>query len=95
LFYPKSHFVAFFTAFVDYIEAGNIVACPSSALSSFWLWSPSKEVSMQDIIARYHFEKAKPIDVATTMSTKVFYSTFKDPDYQKCIETPHEIWPLP
>lgn len=95
LLYPKNHFVARYTAFVAYIQDGNIVACPASAFSSFWLWNPSKEISTQDIIAKHHFEEGKPINVATTMSTKTFYSTFKEPDNQQCIETPQEMWPLP
>jgi hypothetical protein len=96
LLYPKKHFVARYTAFAKYyIQDGDIVACPSLAFSSFWLWNPSKEVSTQEVMARYHFNEGKPIDVATTMSIKTFYSTFRESDNQQCIRTPQEMWLSP
>ncbi|MEP7137927.1 MAG: hypothetical protein ABI904_23615 [Chloroflexota bacterium] len=95
LFYPKNRFMAYYESSVERVKNGNILGCPSLASSYFWFWNPSKEVSMSDVIARYDLQQAKPIDVATDMNVKTFYTLFKEPGNEKCIETPQDMWPLP
>lgn len=101
LFYPQHGFM------IEYVTDGqiisdNIIGCPSLAFPNFWFWSPSEQITMDDVVStiggyQIGYESIvnfKTIQDATGMNIDEFYSSFKV-DKNKCIETAQNIWPLP
>ena len=101
LFYPQHGFM------IEYVTDGqiisdNIIGCPSLAFPNFWFWSPSEQITMDDVVSTisgYQIDHEsivnfKTIQDATGMNIDEFYSSFKA-DKNKCIETAKNRWPLP
>jgi hypothetical protein len=82
---------------------GNYVGCPSESQISVWLWSPTENLTLKEVVSNTPFgdvdattiDYFKPIDETTKMSMDEFYKIYKNPENHLCVETPSAFWPSP
>ena len=97
LFYPQNGFSVDYVTDVNKVNGNIILGCPSSiSFFSFWFWDPSKKVvTVQNVLKKYHLLNSKSIEAASALTVQEFYTLFREPENDECIETPRDTWPLP
>ena len=78
----------------------NYVGCPSQAHLSVAVWPPESDVTLEYVVRmggilinELNMDSFKSVEDATSMTLDEFYTTFREADNSKCIETPISLWP--
>jgi hypothetical protein len=107
LLYPEQGFmVEYITPAGVYIQSGKpnqMIGCFADAYVHFWLWQPSKETTIDDIISQtngiylysYMYDKYRTIGDVTDLSLEEFYTKFTTADGRQCLMTPQDFWSVP
>jgi len=99
LFYPRRGILVEYQGLSER-KKGQLRMCPQRTEIALWLWSPEREMTLEDI-ARKNLGDLTPEEVsgyrsiteATAMSLEKFYQTFKQADNALCLDTPADLWP--
>jgi len=96
LFYPQRGILAM------YVSEGRardkqIQSCPRQEGAVLWLWSPERQVTLEDISPTGvgEAQSYRRLEDATRMDLETFYQTFKEPNNATCLETAADLWLWP
>ena len=97
LFYPEQGILV---RYYGPTERKNdlIRVCPQQADITLWLWSPKKEMTLEDIAGwglGFPIDEVpsfRSLDSAIGWSIEQFYQSFVQSNNQACFETPAEMW---
>lgn len=98
LFYPRQGTLVIYQGPNERVDQ-KIRWCPSKTNIALWLWSPERELTLEDVarmgpnLTAEELSTYRTIEEATSMDIEAFYESFKDTDAQACLETPANLWP--
>lgn len=98
LFYPDQGILVRYYGPTERVKE-QIRVCPDQADITLWLWSPEREMTLEDIAnvsPEFPPEEVpayRSLEEVTGMSVGTFYETFKTANNRVCLETPADMWP--
>ncbi len=98
LFYPRQGVLVIYQGPNERVDQ-KIRWCPSKTNIALWLWSPERELALEDVagmgpnLTAEELSTYLSIEEATSMDIEAFYESFKDTGAQACLETQVNLWP--